>query len=40
MDLTPLIEEPTRDLVDFVTEAIDRFRDDVRGKLLRQLGRH
>lgn len=39
MDLTPLIQDDTRDIVDYVTGYIDRFRTDVAGKLRKQLGR-
>lgn len=33
MDLTPLVEDPQRDVVEYVTEYIDQFRADVAGKL-------
>ena len=33
MDLTPLVEDDTRDPVAFTLEAIDRFRDDVRNRI-------
>ena len=39
MDLTPLLQDDTLDIVDYVTGYIDRFRADVVGKLRRQLGR-
>ncbi len=39
MDLTPLVRDTTLDMVDFVTVALDRFREDVRARLRRQLGR-
>ncbi|HLU49840.1 MAG TPA: PIG-L family deacetylase, partial [Planctomycetota bacterium] len=39
MDLSTLIAEPTVDIVDYVISAIDRFREDVRASLERQLGR-
>jgi LmbE family N-acetylglucosaminyl deacetylase len=38
MDLTALIEEPTRDIADWVLSYIDRFRADVKEKIARQLG--
>jgi LmbE family N-acetylglucosaminyl deacetylase len=39
MDLTPLVANETRDIVDYTTSFIERFRDDVKVKLSRQLGR-
>ncbi len=38
MDLTPLVKNDTLDIVDYVTGAIDRFRNDVAGKLKARLG--
>ena len=38
MDLTPLIEDDSRDPVAFTLEAIDRFRDDVRDRIERFQG--
>ncbi|MGA0845659.1 MAG: PIG-L family deacetylase, partial [Luteolibacter sp.] len=38
MDLTPLVEDDTRDIVGYVCEFIDSFASDVRQKLSRQLG--
>jgi LmbE family N-acetylglucosaminyl deacetylase len=37
MDLTPLVADPTRDVVDFVCGHIDRFRADVANRLGRHL---
>jgi LmbE family N-acetylglucosaminyl deacetylase len=39
MDLTPLIIDESRDLVEFVCSFIDRFRDDVRARLSKRLGK-
>ncbi len=39
MDLTPLIVDDTLDIVDYVLAFIQKFNDDVAGKLNRQLGR-
>ncbi len=39
MDLTPLAHDDSLDIVEYVTGAIDRFRDDVSARLRRQLGR-
>ena len=39
MDLTPLIEDDARDVLDYVTGFIDRFRADVAAKLGARLGR-
>ncbi len=39
MDLTPLLEDDTRDLADFAGEAIARFHTDVTGRLRARLGR-
>lgn len=33
MDLTPLVQDPSLDVQDYVLNYIDRFREDVRGKL-------
>ena len=38
MDLTPLITDETSDIVAYVCDVIDQFRDDVRLKLERRLG--
>ncbi|MFA5692044.1 MAG: PIG-L family deacetylase [Acholeplasmataceae bacterium] len=35
MDLTPLIEDDNLDLITFITDAIDRFKDDVKEKINR-----
>jgi len=37
MDLTPLVTDPTRDIVDYVTGFIEKFRDDVSRKLKQRL---
>ena len=37
MDLTPLIADPTRDIVGYVTGFIDKFREDVSSKLTKRL---
>lgn len=39
MDLTPLIRDPSLDLVNFTDALIGRFADDVRRRLRRRLGR-
>jgi LmbE family N-acetylglucosaminyl deacetylase len=39
MDLMPLIADETRDIVDYVTGFIEKFKDDVKNKLNRRLGR-
>jgi LmbE family N-acetylglucosaminyl deacetylase len=39
MDLTPLIADDSLDIADYVLGFVDKFRDDVRGNLVRQLGR-
>ena len=39
MDLTPLVEGDSLDVVDYVLASIDRFRADVKAKLSAQLGR-
>jgi LmbE family N-acetylglucosaminyl deacetylase len=39
MDLTPLVEDETADIVDYTCEFIARFQADVREKLTRRLGR-
>ena len=39
MDLTPLANDDSLDIVEYVTGAIDRFRADVGAKLRRQLGK-
>ena len=38
MDLTPLVMDPSKDIVSYVSDLIDRFSADVRLKLGRQLG--
>ncbi|MEQ1747811.1 MAG: PIG-L family deacetylase [Prosthecobacter sp.] len=38
MDLTPLITDPTTDIIDYVLSAIQRFEHDVRQNLSRKLG--
>lgn len=39
MDLTPLVQNDSLDIVEYVTGFIDRFRADVVGKLSKRLGR-
>jgi LmbE family N-acetylglucosaminyl deacetylase len=39
MDLTPLIQDDTRDILDYVISFIDRFRADVVAKLGQRLGK-
>jgi LmbE family N-acetylglucosaminyl deacetylase len=39
MDLTPLAQDDSLDIVDYVTGFIDRFKSDVAAKLGKQLGR-
>jgi LmbE family N-acetylglucosaminyl deacetylase len=39
MDLSPLVADESRDIVDYVTGFIRKFEDDVRGKLSKRLGR-
>ncbi len=39
MDLTPLITDESRDIVDYVAGFIEQFRDDVKTKLNKRLGR-
>ena len=39
MDLTPLAQNDTLDIIDYVTSAIDRFRADVEAKLRARLGK-
>ena len=39
LDLTPLVQDPTKDIVDYVCSFIDTFRDDVHRKLGQRLGR-
>lgn len=39
MDLTPLIEDDSLDIADYVLGFVDKFRDDVRANLNRQLGK-
>jgi LmbE family N-acetylglucosaminyl deacetylase len=39
MDLTPLVADDTRDLVEFVCGSIERFRGDVRTRLGKRLGK-
>jgi len=38
MDLTPLIRDDSLDIIDYVLRYVDKFRDDVRSNLARQLG--
>ncbi len=38
MDLTPLVVDPTTDIVDYACGYLEKFRDDMRGKLTRRLG--
>jgi hypothetical protein len=38
MDLTPLVTDTSRDVVEYVTGFIDRFKADVHTKLRRRLG--
>ncbi|MGH7941239.1 MAG: PIG-L deacetylase family protein [Limisphaerales bacterium] len=38
LDLTPLVVDPTADIVDYICGFIDKFRADVRGKLTKRLG--
>ena len=38
MDLTPLVADESRDMVDYVTGFIEKFRDDVKSKLAMRLG--
>jgi LmbE family N-acetylglucosaminyl deacetylase len=38
MDLTPLIADESKDIVDYVTSFIEQFRDDVKTKLAKRLG--
>ena len=37
MDLTPLVADPTRDIIDYVTGFIEQFREDVSSKLKKRL---
>jgi LmbE family N-acetylglucosaminyl deacetylase len=39
MDLTPLVADETKDIVEFVCGFIERLRDDVKTKLSRRLGK-
>jgi LmbE family N-acetylglucosaminyl deacetylase len=39
LDLTPLVTDPTQDIVDYVCSFIDAFKDDVRRKVGQRLGR-
>lgn len=39
MDLTPLVEDPTMDLIEFVCDHVDKFRDDMKSKLRQKLGK-
>jgi LmbE family N-acetylglucosaminyl deacetylase len=39
MDLTPLVANESRDILDYTTSFIKQFRDDVKMKLTRRLGR-
>jgi len=38
LDLTPLVVDPTADIVEYTCGFIDKFRADVRGKLTKRLG--
>jgi LmbE family N-acetylglucosaminyl deacetylase len=38
MDLTPLVADKTKDILDYVTSFIDQFRHDVKTKLAKRLG--
>ena len=38
LDLTPLVADPTADIVEYTCGFIDKFRADVRGKLTKRLG--
>jgi hypothetical protein len=40
MDMTPLIQDDSLDVVAYVLGFIDKFREDVRANLSRQLGRN
>jgi hypothetical protein len=39
MDLTPFVEEDAPDLLEYVGGALDRFKEDVLGRLRRRIGR-
>lgn len=39
MDLTPLVADPAADIADYVCDFIEKFRDDVRTKLNKRLGK-
>ena len=39
LDLTPLVADESRDIVDFTTGLVEQFRDDVKNKLAKRLGR-
>jgi len=39
MDLTPLVANESRDILDYTTSFIERFRDDVKSRLAKRLGR-
>ncbi|HEX7655000.1 MAG TPA: PIG-L family deacetylase [Verrucomicrobiae bacterium] len=39
LDLTPLIQDPTKDLVDFTLSYVDSLRADIQTRLQRRLGR-
>ena len=39
MDLTPLVQDESRDIVQFVSEQIERFSNDVQARLNQRLGR-
>jgi len=39
MDLTPLVTDDSRDILDYATSFIGQFRDDVKTRLSRRLGR-
>jgi hypothetical protein len=39
MDLTPLIQNPSLDLADFTAAFIEEFREEVKAKLNKRLGK-
>jgi hypothetical protein len=39
MDLTPLVRDKSLDIVDYTIRYIEQFREDVKGRLNRRLGR-
>jgi hypothetical protein len=39
MDLTPLVQDESLDIVDYVAGFIEQFREDVKTKLSKRLGR-